>query len=73
MAGPERLILSVAVKGAVEGSPRQQDLHRVGTVLRVAKMLRFPTAPIACWCRAWRARASSSSGRTRSSSAAASR
>jgi len=42
MAGPERLILSVAVKGAVEGSPRQQDLHRVGTVLRVAKMLRFP-------------------------------
>ncbi len=28
--------------GAVEGSPRQQDLHRVGTVLRVAKMLRFP-------------------------------
>jgi len=44
MAGPERLILSVAVKGAVEGSPRQQDLHRVGTVLRVAKMLRFPDA-----------------------------
>ena len=42
MAGPERLILSVAVKGAVEGSPRQQDLHPVGTVLRVAKMLRFP-------------------------------
>ena len=42
MAGPERLILSVAVKGAVEGSPRQQDLHRVGTVLRVAKMLKFP-------------------------------
>jgi ATP-dependent Lon protease len=44
MAGPERLILSVAVKGAVEGSPRQQDLHRVGTVLRVAKMLKFPDA-----------------------------
>jgi ATP-dependent Lon protease len=44
MAGPERLILSVAVKGAVEGSPRRQDLHRVGTVLRVAKMLRFPDA-----------------------------
>jgi ATP-dependent Lon protease len=44
MAGPERLILSVAVKGAVEGSPRQQDLHRVGTVLRIAKLLRFPDA-----------------------------
>ncbi len=42
MAGPERLILAVAVKGAVEGSPRQQDLQRVGTVLRIAKMLRFP-------------------------------
>jgi ATP-dependent Lon protease len=44
MAGPDRLILSVAVKGAVEGSPRQQDLHRVGTVLRIAKMLKFPDA-----------------------------
>ncbi len=44
MAGRERLMLSVAVKGAVEGSPGQEDLHRVGTVLRVAKMLRFPDA-----------------------------
>ncbi|MGH7287955.1 MAG: LON peptidase substrate-binding domain-containing protein, partial [Myxococcota bacterium] len=44
MAGRERLMLSVAVKGAVEGSPAQEDLHRVGTVLRVAKMLRFPDA-----------------------------
>jgi ATP-dependent Lon protease len=44
MAGPDRLILSVAVKGAVEGSPRQQDLHGVGTVLRIAKMLKFPDA-----------------------------
>jgi ATP-dependent Lon protease len=42
MAGRDRLMLSVAVKGAVEGSPRREDLHRVGTVLRVAKMLRFP-------------------------------
>jgi len=42
MAGSERMILAVAVKGAIEGSPRQQDLHRVGTVLRIAKMLRFP-------------------------------
>jgi ATP-dependent Lon protease len=44
MAGRDRLMLSVAVKGPVEGSPRQEDLHRVGTVLRVAKMLRFPDA-----------------------------
>ena len=42
MAGRERLMLAVAVRGPVEGSPRQEDLHRVGTVLRVAKMLRFP-------------------------------
>jgi ATP-dependent Lon protease len=42
MTGRDRLMLSVAVKGPVEGSPRQEDLHRVGTVLRVAKMLRFP-------------------------------
>ncbi len=42
MAGSDRLMLSVAVKGNVEGSPGKDDLHRVGTVLRVAKMLRFP-------------------------------
>ena len=35
MTGRDRLMLSVAVKGPVEGSPRQEDLHRVGTVLRV--------------------------------------
>ena len=34
MAGRERLMLSVAVKGALDGSPRREDLHRVGTVLR---------------------------------------
>jgi ATP-dependent Lon protease len=44
MAGRERLMLSVAVSGPIDGSPRQGDLHRVGTVLRVAKMLRFPDA-----------------------------
>jgi len=44
MAGRDRLMVSVAVKGAVEGSPGRDDLHRVGTVLRVAKMLRFPDA-----------------------------
>jgi ATP-dependent Lon protease len=44
MAGRERMMLSVAVKGSIDGSPRQTDLHRVGTVLRVAKMLRFPDA-----------------------------
>ena len=41
-AGSERLMLSVAVKRPTEGSPGEDDLHRTGTVLRVAKMLRFP-------------------------------
>jgi ATP-dependent Lon protease len=42
MAGEERLLLSAAVRGPLEGSPRKEDLHGTGTVLRVAKMLRFP-------------------------------
>jgi ATP-dependent Lon protease len=42
MTGDDRLLVSVAVKGTVEGSPKPDELHRVGTVLRVAKMLRFP-------------------------------
>jgi ATP-dependent Lon protease len=42
MASPERMLVSVAVRGAFEGSPQEKDLYRVGTVLHVAKMLRFP-------------------------------
>ncbi len=42
MASADRYLLSVAVRGPIDGSPQQGDLHRVGTVLRVAKMLRFP-------------------------------
>jgi ATP-dependent Lon protease len=42
MASPDRTLLSVSVRGPVEGSPAESDLHRIGTVLRVAKMLRFP-------------------------------
>jgi ATP-dependent Lon protease len=42
MASPDRTLLSTAVKKPLEGSPQESDLHRVGTVLRVAKMLRFP-------------------------------
>jgi ATP-dependent Lon protease len=41
MASPDRHLLSVAVSGPIEGSPSESDLHRIGTVLRVAKMLRF--------------------------------
>jgi ATP-dependent Lon protease len=42
MTSPDRHLLSVAVRGTIEGSPAESDLHRTGTVLRVAKMLRFP-------------------------------
>jgi ATP-dependent Lon protease len=39
---PERLMLAVAVSRAVEGSPGADDVHRVGTVLRIVRMLKFP-------------------------------
>ncbi len=42
MTSPDRHLLSVAVRGPIDGSPAEGDLHLTGTVLRVAKMLRFP-------------------------------
>jgi ATP-dependent Lon protease len=39
---PERLLVCVAVKGEVDESPGPQDLYRVGTVVRIAKMMKFP-------------------------------
>ncbi len=39
---PQRLMLCAAVRREVEGSPGAEDLYRVGTVLRVVKMLKFP-------------------------------
>ncbi|MGH0034832.1 MAG: endopeptidase La [Myxococcota bacterium] len=39
---PSRLMLCTAVKGPIEGSPGPDDVYRVGTVLRVVKMLKFP-------------------------------
>ncbi len=39
---PQRLLVCVAVKGEVEESPGPGDLHRVGTVMRIAKMMKFP-------------------------------
>jgi len=39
---PQRLMLALAVRGEVEGSPGPDDVHRVGTVLRIVKMLKFP-------------------------------
>ena len=39
---PDRLLLCVAVRNPVEGSPSAADVYRVGTVMRIAKMLKFP-------------------------------
>ncbi|MCG8588818.1 MAG: endopeptidase La [Proteobacteria bacterium] len=38
----DRLLLCTAVRHPTEGSPRAEDVHRVGTVLRIVKMLKFP-------------------------------
>jgi len=39
---PARLLLCVAVKGQEEGAPGPNDVHRIGTVIRIAKMMKFP-------------------------------
>jgi ATP-dependent Lon protease len=39
---PHRLLVCVAVKGEVGENPGPDDLHRVGTVMRIAKMMKFP-------------------------------
>jgi ATP-dependent Lon protease len=39
---PGRLLLSVAVNGPVKDVPGPDDVHRVGTVIRIAKMMKFP-------------------------------
>jgi len=42
LVSPQRLMMSVAVRHPVEGSPSDQDLYRAGTVLRIVKMIKFP-------------------------------
>jgi ATP-dependent Lon protease len=39
---PDRLLLCAAVRNPVEGSPGPDDVYRVGTVMRIVKMLKFP-------------------------------
>jgi ATP-dependent Lon protease len=39
---PGRLLLCVAVKGQAEGPPGPEDVHGIGTVIRIAKMMKFP-------------------------------
>jgi ATP-dependent Lon protease len=38
----ERLMVCTAVKHEIDGSPGAADVYRVGTLLRVVKMLKFP-------------------------------
>lgn len=38
---PDRLLVCAAIRHPVEGPPRGSDVHGVGTVLRVVKMLKF--------------------------------
>jgi len=42
LVSPQRLMMSVAVRRPVEGSPASTDLYRAGTVLRIVKMIKFP-------------------------------
>ena len=39
---PDRLLMCAAVRRPVEGSPAADDVYRVGTVMRIVKMLKFP-------------------------------
>jgi len=39
---PDRLMVCSALKNEVDGAARAEDVHRVGTVLRIVKMLKFP-------------------------------
>jgi ATP-dependent Lon protease len=42
LVSPQRMLLCVAVRGNVEGSPGSDDVYRVGTLMRIAKMVKFP-------------------------------
>ena len=42
LVSPERLMVAAAVRHPIEGSPGPDDVYRVGTVLRVARMIKFP-------------------------------
>ena len=39
---PERLVVCAAVRHPVEKSPGANDVYRVGTVMRIVKMLKYP-------------------------------
>jgi ATP-dependent Lon protease len=39
---PNRLLVCASVRKPVEDTPGSDDVHRVGTVMRIARMLKFP-------------------------------
>jgi ATP-dependent Lon protease len=39
---PHRLLVCASVRKPVEDTPAPDDVHRVGTVMRIARMLKFP-------------------------------
>jgi len=39
---PDRLLMVIAVRHPVDGSPGADDVYRIGTVMRIARMLKFP-------------------------------
>ncbi|MEM7411906.1 MAG: endopeptidase La [Myxococcota bacterium] len=42
LRSPDRLLVCTAVRRPVDASPGPDDVYRVGTVMRIAKMLKFP-------------------------------
>ncbi len=42
LLSPHRLLLCAGVRRAVETSPGPDDVHRIGSVVRIAKMIKFP-------------------------------
>jgi ATP-dependent Lon protease len=42
LISPDRLLVCAAVNRAIEESPMAADVYRVGTVVRIVKMLKFP-------------------------------
>jgi len=42
LLSPGRMLLCVAVRGSTEHAPGADDVRRIGTVIRIAKMLKFP-------------------------------
>ncbi len=42
LVSPQRLLVCVAVRNAIEGSPGANDVYSKGTLMRIAKMVKFP-------------------------------